>query len=136
MAITFQAPRARAIADGEQPDRAAPDHGDGVRGDVLAAAGAERRVHRVAERLHDRGDVGMDALADDPRVLGRDHDVLGEDALGVDAQDAQVLADVRPAGLARRAVSACDVGLGRDERSRLQVMDLVSRRPRSFPAIS
>ena len=70
-AITFHAPSARAIADGEQADRPAPDHGDGVRGDVLAAAGAERRVHGVAERLHDRRDVGLDALAHDPRVRGR-----------------------------------------------------------------
>ena len=68
--------------------------------------------------------VGMDPLADDPRVPGREHDVLGERAVDVDAQDPQVLADVRAAGPARRAAAARDVGLGGDERAGLEVVHL------------
>ena len=122
--MTFHAPRERAIADREQADRPASDHGDGVRGDVLASPGPERRVHRVAERLHDRGGVGMDTLPDDPGIHRRDHQVLGEGSLDVDAQDAQVLADVRSPGSTCRASPARDVGLRRHERSGLDVMHL------------
>ena len=68
--------------------------------------------------------IRLDPLADDPRVLGRDHDVLRERAVRVDAEDPQVPADVRASRPAGRADAARDVGLGRDEGPRLHVVDL------------
>ncbi len=119
-------PRSERTSDrhGEQSDRATPDHRDGVRGDVFPAARSERRVHGVAERLHDRRRVGMDALPDDPCVRRGDHDVLRERPLDVDAQDPEVLADVRPAGSTGRAPPTRDMGLGGHERAGVEVVNL------------
>ena len=78
----------------------------------------------------------MDPLADDPRVRGREHHVLGERAVDIHAEDAEVLADVRTAGPARGAPSARDVRLRGDERAGLQVMHLGDPTASTVPATS
>ena len=68
----------------------------------------ERRVDRVPERVEDRGDVLVDARPVVPHVGDRQHDVLGERAVAVDAQPVGVGAQVAAArrgsgGTARRS---------------------------------
>src|SRR5438876_9605238 len=63
--------------DSEQPDRPASEDHDAVGREVLSSSGTERGVHAVTERLHDRGDIAVDALAHGPGVLCGHHDALG-----------------------------------------------------------
>ena len=59
-----------------------------------------------------------------PDVGLGDDDVLGEGAVGVDADDLHVLADVRLAGAALQALAAGDVHLGGDEVAFLHAGDI------------
>jgi hypothetical protein len=81
-------------------------------------------MHGVAEGFHHGGVVGVDPLADHPRVLRGNDDVSGERTVRVDPEDAQVATDVGTPGAARRADPAGDVGLRGDERTRLHVVNL------------
>ncbi len=72
-------------------------------------------VHRVAQRVEDGRVLLGDRRVELPDVgLGND-DVLGEGAVGVDADDLHVLADVRLADTALQALAARDVHFSGDE---------------------
>src|SRR5690606_3899120 len=91
----------------EAPDRAAADHQNRGSCDVAAL---QRSVHRVADRVHDRPDVGRDAV-ELHHVGGRHRDVVGERAVAIDPDDLGADTEVRVAGSARDAVAADDVTL-------------------------
>src|SRR5262249_29779237 len=82
------------------------------------------RVHRVAERVEDRGDVGVDAGGVVPDVGHRQGDELGERAGAVDADADGVGAEVASAGQAVAAAAADDVALAADHLARVEVGDV------------
>ena len=107
LAITSEAPAARATPDREAADRSAAEHQHGAAGHL----GLEHGVHRVAHRVHDGADLGRDAV-ELHDVGGRHRDVLGEGAVPVHADDLGALAEVGRAQPALQAVAADDVALG------------------------
>ena len=76
--MTFRAPGRERSPTANRPIGPASEHGDWVRGESSPSPGPEGRVHRVAERLHDRGDVGMRCALRPSRRYRRDHHVVGE----------------------------------------------------------
>ena len=83
---------------GHEPDR--PGAADE---DVLAEGReGERRVDGVAERVEDRGHLGVDARPVVPDVRHRQDDVLGEGAVATDPEPIAA----RTGGAAREAVAA------------------------------
>ena len=107
-------PRSQRLGhgDGEEANGAAPDDGHALAAEVHLGA----RVHGVAERLLQRGDLGADAAGvGAPEGARRELDVLGEAAVGGDADDEVVRADVVVAGAALVAGAADDVALGGDD---------------------
>ncbi len=104
--------RAGGARDGDrhQPDRA--DAGDRRR--FRRHAGGHHGMHRVAERIEDGRPAVGDRGVEPPHVRFRHADVVGERAVGVDADDLHVLADVRLTGAAQRADPARDVTFRRD----------------------
>ena len=111
--------------DGEEPDRPAPEHGDGATRELLRARGEDG----VPERLLEAGDLRRKlravVLPDDGR---RNGDEVGEPAVAVDAEDLRPLAHVRPAGPAVEAGSAGDVALGGHVVALRDVAHLAARR--------
>src|ERR1035441_6100749 len=108
--------------DGEQPDRAATGDGYALGRDVARQHG----VHRVAQRVEDRRVLFRNRGIEFPDIrLGNDH-VLGEGAVGVDADDLHMLADVRLADAALQALAARHVHFGGDEVARLDAGDFVA----------
>jgi hypothetical protein len=88
--------------NGEQSNRPAARDGDTLSGDVAS----EHGVHRVAQRVEDGGVLPRNGGIELPDVrLGND-DVFGKGAIGVDANDLHVLADVRFADAALQALAA------------------------------
>ena len=73
----------------------------------------QRRVHRVAERVENRGDIVADLARDLVRVFGRDADVLRERPGPVDADAARIAAQVTAPGAAITAFAAHDVSFPR-----------------------
>ena len=74
----------------------------------------ERGVRRVAERIEDRRDLVGDVVGNPEGVERRNHEVLGERALAIDADAHRVAAEVAAAGAAVAAEAAGDVALARD----------------------
>ena len=108
--------------DGEQADGAASGDGDALGGDLAGQHG----VHGVAQRVEDGRVLLRDRRIELPDVdLGND-DVFGEGAVGVDADDLHVLADVRLADAALQALAAGHVHLGGDEVAFLHAGDIVA----------
>ena len=70
-------------------------------------------MDRVAHRVHDRPDLGGDAV-ELHDVGGRHRDVVGERAVPIDADDLGPLAEVARAEPALQTVAADDVAFGRD----------------------
>lgn len=96
--------------DGHEADRA--DAGDE---DAAAAdAGGHNGVHRVAERVEDRGDVVGDIGVDGPDVFFRHGDEFGEAAVSINAENIDLFTDVAVAGAAGLAHAAADVSFGTD----------------------
>ena len=118
-------PRSERLGDrdGEEADRAASDDGDALSAEVHLGA----CVDCVAEGLLQRGDLGANAArVGAPEGAGGELHVLGEAAVGGDADDEVVGADVVVAGAALVAGAADDVALGRDYVARL-VAELARR---------
>jgi hypothetical protein len=97
----------------QQPDDAAPEHGD--RGARLEArhiepvqAAADRLAERPMQRRQSRWQ--LDGLPD-----GHD-DVFGKAAIELHADGLEVVAEIDPADPARRAVATGDVGVARHPR--------------------
>ena len=97
--------------DGEEADGAASGDGDGGGGD----GAGEHGVDRVAERVEQRGVVVGDGGRELPDIGLGDDGVAGEGAIGIDAQDAHMLADVGLAGAALETLAAGHVHLGADQ---------------------
>jgi hypothetical protein len=74
-----------------------------------------RRVHRIAERVEDGGDVEVDRVVMRPHVARRHDDVLGEGAVALDADADRIRAQPSTAGQAVATFAAGDVSLGADE---------------------
>jgi hypothetical protein len=114
--------RARVFGDrrGHDADRArAGDH------HVLAERRErQRRVHRVAERVEDRGHVQVHVDAVHPHVLLRHAHELRERAVEVHPEPAGVRAQVAATRLAVAAVAADEVALRADEVADLRRGDL------------
>ena len=120
-----------ADRDRHEPDRPAAGHEHRLAGDLLD----ERGQDGIAHRFLDGRDLRREPLTG-PDVAHRQDDVFGERAVGVDAQDPQVAADVRATRPALVARAVDEVRLGGDQGSR----DDRGRRPGPYattrPAIS
>ncbi len=93
---------------------------------LAAISPGQHGVHRVAQRIENGRVLRRDGRIELPDIrLGND-DVLGEGAVGVDADDLHVLADVRLAGAALQALAAGHVHLGGDEVARLHAGHFVA----------
>jgi hypothetical protein len=105
-----------------QPDRARADDED-----VLAEdREAQRGVHRVPERIEDRRDLLVDPGPVVPDVRDRQHDLLREGAVAVDAEADRVRAEVVAARPAVPAAPADDVALAADESPGWRVADVAA----------
>ena len=94
----------------EAPDGAAAEDQYGAAGNL----GLENRVDCVAQRIHDRADLGGDAVELDD--VGRRHDdEIGERAIPIHSDDLGPPAEVAVAQAALQAVSADDMALGGNE---------------------
>ena len=71
----------------------------------------ERGVHRVAERVEDGGDVVGNVVGERVDVGSRQHDVVGERTVAVDADSRGGAAEVMSAGPAVTTCAAHDVAL-------------------------
>ncbi len=111
MAKICVAPQARATAMQNRPMGPHP-----VMATLLAAMSPASTVcTALPSGSRMRGVLARDRRIELPDIgLGND-DVFGEGAVGVDADDLHVLADVRFAGAALQALAAGDVHLGGDE---------------------
>ncbi len=99
----------------EAADGSAPHHEHGAARNVRG----EHRVKRVAHRIHDRSHGRRDAV--ERQHVGRGHhDVVGEGAVPIDADDARVATDMAVAGAALQTVPAHDVPLGGHELTSLE----------------
>ena len=97
--------------DGHEADRAGAGDDDILRGNFAGEDG----VHGVAERIENGGVVLGDGGIDFPDVADGNFHELGEAPVGIDADDAHILADVRLAHATGAAVRAVDVHFGADE---------------------
>ena len=95
--------------DDRQPDRPGPDDQHVVPG--LRGAAIDR-VAADAQRLH-QGELVERELLRRVELAGRDDELRAQPAVGVDAEDLQVLAAVRPAAPAGEALLAVHVRLDR-----------------------
>lgn len=101
---------AGGMGDGDGHEADGADAGDQ---DAAAAdAGGHDGVHRVAERIEDGRDVVGDVGMDRPDVLFGDGDEFGEAAVGVDAENIDLFADVTVAGAAGLTQATADVAFG------------------------
>ncbi len=96
---------------GHQPDRAGSGHQDVLTEDREG----QRRVHRIAERVEDRGDLLVDAGPVVPHVGHRQGHVLGERSVAPDPEPDRLGAQVAPPGQAVAAAAADHVTLARHE---------------------
>ena len=92
-------PRRCAIADREQPDRPAAEHGDRAAGEVLLARSRRRRCRTAPGASRSRAAASSRSFCQITRL--RHGDVAREGAVAVDAEDLRALAHVRVAGAAR-----------------------------------
>ena len=109
LAMTSDAPAARATPTAKQPIGPQPSTSTVLPGTV----GLEDGVDRVAHRIHDGADLGGDSV-ELHHVRGRHRDVVGEGAVAVDADDPGALAEVSRAQPALEAVPADDVAFRGD----------------------
>ena len=118
--------RAHGLGHGnrKQADRPAAGDGHGLGGDLSGQHG----VHGVAQRIENRRVLQRNRGIELPDIRLRNHHVLGEGAVGVDADDLHVLADVRFAGAALQALAAGHVHLGGNEVAFLHAGDFIAER--------
>ena len=129
MAKTDVAPHGAGHGNREQADGAAAGDGYGLGGDFSGQHG----VYGVAEGIEDRRVLQRNGGIELPDIRFGNDDVFGEGAVGVDADDLHVLADVRFAGAALQALAAGHVHLGGNEVAFLHAGDFVAER-RHFSA--
>ena len=103
-------------------DRTAAHNKNGAAGDFRR----QHRVKRIPNRIHDRADLGGNAR-ERQHVGSGHHDVLGERAVAIDADDSRVPANVAITGAALQAVPAHDVSLGGDQLADAQSRDPVAQ---------
>src|SRR5262249_49151230 len=108
--------------DGKQPDGPATDHRYCLSRDLTG----QDRVHGVSKGIEHAGVVGRYLRIDLPDVRFGEFYVLGESAVGVDADDLHVLADVRFAGPALIALAAGDMHLRRHKIAFLDCGDVLA----------
>ena len=83
-------------------------------------------MHSIPQRVEDGSVVGGNGGIDLPDIRFRNANVLGEGAIGVNADDLHVLADVRFANAALKALAASHVHLGADKVAFLDGGDLAA----------
>ena len=88
----------------------------------------QRGVHRVAERIENRGGVVVDLVGYAVDVGRRDHHEVGEPTVAVDANPDRVTAQVLVSGAAVAASATCDVTFTCDPLAGFDVRDLVADR--------
>ena len=109
-------------SDGHQADRAGA-------GDDYVQTGnftGEHGVNRVAERVHNGSVMLGNSGIDFPDIAHGNADEFGETAVRVDAEDFDILADVRLAHAAWAAMAAIDMHFRADEISRFDGGDFVA----------
>lgn len=110
-----------AVAGNERrhdPDRARP-------GDEHVLAGERElqgRVHGIAERVEEGGQLGVDDLGLNPHIVGGHHDVVGEGAIAVHAHRVRAHAHVAPSRPAVAAPAAHHMSLDRDVGAHLEAL--------------
>ena len=100
------------VSNGDRHEANRADTGD--QNAATADAGGHDGVHRVAERIENSGDVVGNVRVDGPDVFLGNGDKFGEAAVGIDAENIDLLADMavpRAAGLAH---ATADVAFGTD----------------------
>ena len=113
----------------KQPDRSTAGDGYGFCGDLPGQHG----MNGIAQRIEDGGILLRNGGIELPDIgFGNDH-VLGEGAVGIDADDFHVLADVRFAGAALQALAASHVHLGGDKVAFFHAGDFIAE-SRDFAA--
>ena len=106
--------------EGEQPDGAGPEHGDGPAGHVARQA---HGVHRRRQRLDERRGVIVERVRHGMQAVRGQGEVVRHAALRVAAaEELQVLAQVLPSGGAHLARPAGQVGLHDDPLSRPEAL--------------
>src|SRR5207302_3993171 len=106
---------ARGVLGAGDGDRGASDGAASEDGDDLTAqAAGGAGVHRVAEGLHQRCQLGSQTGHHRPQVVLGNGDQVGEHAVDVDTEDARVGADVEVAAAAFGTVPADEVRLDGD----------------------
>ena len=111
--------RARMPRDGDR--HAADRPGAGDEHVLTEHRERERRVHRVPERVEDRGHLLVDARPVVPDVRHRQRHELGESARPLHAEPDRVGAEMAPPGHAVAAAAADDVALAADDVARVEV---------------
>src|ERR1022692_1743358 len=97
-----------SYGDGKKPDRPAARDGHGFCSDLTG----EHGMDGIAQRIENRGILRRNGGIKFPDIRFRNDDVLGEGAVGIDADDLHVLANVSFAGAALQALAARHVHLG------------------------
>ena len=100
----------------EQPNRATAGDGDGFRGNRPR----QHRVHRVAQRVEQRSVVVRDRRRELPDIRFGNDGIAGESAVGVHAQDADVLAHMSQSEFVPRNQRRMNAPLG----PRIPVVDV------------
>ena len=85
-------------------------------------------MNSIPERIENGGVFLRNFRVEFPDVRFGDDDVFGEGAIGIDADDFHVLADVSFAGAALQALAACHVHLGGNEIAFLDAGHFVAER--------
>src|SRR5689334_4732203 len=110
-------------SDRKEPDGTAAGDGHGVGRDLSGQYG----MHGVAQRIEDRRVLKGDGRIELPDIRLGDDDVFGEGAVGIHADNFDVLTDVSFAGAALQALAASHVHLGGNEVALLDAGDFVAK---------
>ena len=116
--------RAHGSGDGDRKksNRAASRDGYGFRGDLTG----ENCVNSIAQRIENRRVFRWNGGIKLPDIRFWNDDVFRKSAVGIDADDLHVLADVRLAGAALQALAAGHVHFGGNEIAFLYAGDFVA----------
>src|ERR1044071_2933141 len=110
-------------SDGKKSDGPATGDGHGLGRNLAGQHGMDG----IAQRIEDGGVLQRDSGIELPDIRFGDDDVFGEGAVGVDADNFDVLTDVSFAGAALQALAASHVHLGGNEVALLDAGDFVAK---------
>ena len=130
-------PKRIHIGDHDMPRSRMPHHRDGHQADWPGPSDehvftehieAQGRVHRVAQRIEDRGDIPVDIGGVVPDVGHRQGEILGKGAWPIDPHALRRLAKMAPAGEAVAAAAAHHMPLPRHDVAGKEVVDICADR--------